>query len=201
VWQSALGCVGIARAWNSGCTRVTLVHLQPLVCGTRIWHRIVWLVGVKVWSNVSASIFSNKKLLVICLALVLRGFAVCYQHFGEPYCLQLQGFIRFLWFMSLYCSVGGYQTFGGRSCVCPQGKSHYTAQFWQCAPSVRRNLSGLKLYAGLNQTEGAFCTDLYRSYAWRCNTAGLSDVVPTTHNGVLSAWSEIALSPLNNTPK
>jgi hypothetical protein len=54
----------------------------------------------------------------------------------------------FLWFISLCCPAGGHQHLGGRSYVCPQGKSHYAVQFWQCFPSVRpsRSLSFKTVY-------------------------------------------------------
>jgi hypothetical protein len=97
----------------------------------------------------TASIFRDKKRLVIYLAMLLRGFAVRCQHFGEPYCLHIQGFshtVFFLWFISLCCPLGGYQLFGGRSCVCPEGKSHFTLQFWQCFPSVRPSVRASKSF-------------------------------------------------------
>jgi len=101
---------------------MTLVQIEPLARGTGIWHRVVWLVGVKVWRNLmplSSGIKSVSDLLACgtawscSLVPAFRGAILPPTSGDQSYC--------FLWFISLCCPVGGQQHFGGRSCVCPQG--------------------------------------------------------------------------------
>ena len=88
VGVTALGCVGIVSA----CVRPWLYSYDSgadLAFGSWYWNMtpcslVGWCQGLE---EFTASIFRDKKRLVICLAMVLRGFAVWYQHFRHPYWL------------------------------------------------------------------------------------------------------------------
>jgi hypothetical protein len=166
VWR----CVGIVRAaWEGACTPCDSGVADPAI-GSWYWNMapcslVAWCQG---FEEFNASIFTDKKALVICLVMVLRGFVVWYQHFGEPYCLPTSGVLVNV----VVLSSRRAPTFRGGGGKIVRLSSRKKA-IMRCnsgnvfrpsvRPSVRRDLSVLKLYTGFERNVGRtvywFCID------------------------------------------